>query len=465
MARRSLGRQFGWLWAAYAVSAYGTGFGFGAFAVIAIRVLHAGPGEVSALSAAGLAAGAAAAVPLGPWVEFRRKRPVMVAMDLARFAALLSIPAAFALGRLSFAQLLIVSVIVAAARIAFNAASGAYLKTIVRPEDLLVANGRFESTTWTSTVVGPPLGGAAIGLLGPVTTVLADAVSYLLSAAGIRAVRGHEPRPVRTGAARLRARDLADGWRYILANPALRPLFWNTMAVNGLIMATAPLITVLMLGPLGFAPWQYGLAFAAPCIGGLIGSRLARRLAARFGQHTILRTAGALRACWPLGLAFVRPGTAGLVLVLVVQFGLVTCCGVYNPVLATYRLEQTPKDRVARTLSAWSVSSSAAIAAMTALWGVLASLTSPRAGIAVAGLLMLATPLLLPRRRQFAKAPPHEAVGEPTAPRAEEASGARRLSAAAAARPAAPSLPPPPASPVLPPSPVPQPTAPGVSRS
>jgi MFS family permease len=412
MARRSLGRQFGWLWAAYAVSAYGTGFGFGAFALIAIRVLHAGPAEVSALSAAGLAAGAAVAVPLGPWMEFRRKRPVMIGMDLARFAALLSIPAAFAFGWLSFAQLLVVSVIVAAAKIAFNAASGAYLKTIVRPEDLLVANGRFESTAWTSIVVGPPLGGAAIGLFGPVTTVLADAVSYLLSAAGIRMAGGKEPRPARTGAPRLRGRDLLDGWRYILASPALRPLFWNTLAVNGLIMATEPLMTVLMLGRLGFAPWQYGLAFAAPCAGGLIGSRLARRLAARFGQHTILRTAGALRACWSLGLVFIRPGTAGLVLVFVVQFGLVTCCGVYNPVLATYRLQQTAKDRVARTLSAWSVSSSATIAALTALWGLLASLTSPRTGIAVAGLLMLATPLLLPRRERLATAAP-EAAGAP----------------------------------------------------
>ena len=206
MGRRSLGRQFGWLWAAYAVSAYGTGLGFGAFPLIAVIVLHAGPAEVSALAAAGLAVGAVVAVPLGPWVEFRRKRPVMVAMDLTRFAAMASVPAAFALGWLSFAQLLVVSVIVAAARIAFNAASGACLKALVRPEDLLVANGRFESTTWTATVLGPPLGGAAIGVFGPVATVLADAVSYLLSAAGIAAIGGREPRPERTDRPGLRAR-------------------------------------------------------------------------------------------------------------------------------------------------------------------------------------------------------------------------------------------------------------------
>jgi MFS family permease len=397
VGRRSLGKQFGWLWAAYAVSAYGSGLGFGAFALIAILVLHAGPAAVSVLVAAGLAVGAVVAVPLGPWVEFRRKRPVMVAMDLTRFAAMLSVPAAFALGWLSFAQLLVVSVIVAAAKIAFNAASGAYLKTLVRPEDLLVANGRFESTTWTATVLGPPLGGAAIGLFGPVTTVLADAVSYLLSAAGIRAIGGTEPRPARTDAPRLRAGDLLEGWRYILTHPALRPLFFNILLVNGLIMATSPLLAVLMLGHLGFTPWQYGLAFAAPCVGGLIGSRLARRLVARFGWHKVMVTGGALRACWLLGLAFIRPGAAGIVLVIAVQFGLVTCMGLFNPVLATYRLDQIAADRVARTLSAWSISSSMTIAGLTALWGLLASVTSLRTAIAIAGLLILTTPLLLPR--------------------------------------------------------------------
>jgi MFS family permease len=397
VAWRSLGRQFGWLWAAFAVSTLGTWLAFGAFPLIAILALHAGPAEVSALAATGLAVGAAVAVPLGPWVEFRRKRRVMVAMDLTRFAALLSVPAAYVLGRLSFAQLLVVSVIVAAADIAFKAASGACLKALVRPADLLVANGRLESTAWAVTAIGPPLGGAAIGLLGPVTTVVADAVSYLLSAAGIRAIGGREPRPAQADAQRLRAGDLLEGWRYILTHPALRPLFFNTILVNGLIMATAPLLAVLMLGRLGFAPWQYGLAFGAPCAGGFIGARLAGRLVARSGQHTVMLTAGALRACWPVGLAFVQPGAAGLVLVIAIQFGLVTCVGVFNPVFATYRLDQTATDLLARTLSAWSVTSNVTIAAMTALWGLLASVTSPRAAIAIAGLLILATPLLLPR--------------------------------------------------------------------
>lgn len=437
---RSLGRRFGWLWAAYAVSSLGTWLAFDAFSLIAVVVLHAGATEVSLLAASGLAVGAALAVPLGAWVEFRPKRPMMVAADLIRCAALLSLPVAFALDALDLGQLLLVSVAVAAADITFNAASGAYLKSLVPPQDLLVANGRFEATMWTATALGPPLGGAAFGMLGPMATVLANAASFLLSALGIRAIggeegqqsrgrgfvarkerqqlrgrdsalrkegqqsRGEEHAPRKEGqqphpdtpSGRPRARDLRAGWRHLLTEPTLRPLFLNTVLVNSLIMASAPLLAVLMLGRLGFAPWQYGLAFAVPCLGGLLGSRLSRRLTARHGSHRILLAAGTLRACWPVGLAFVGPGSPGLLLVMAVEFGLITCAGVFNPVLATSRLELTPPDRVTRTLAAWSISTRTATAATTALWGWLAALTGPRTAIALAGALLLATPLLLP---------------------------------------------------------------------
>ncbi|MDH6129808.1 MFS transporter [Kitasatospora sp. GP82] len=406
VGRRPLGRQFGWLWAAYAVSAYGSGLGFGALPLIAVLVLHAGPAEVSALSAVGPAVGALIAVPLAPWVEFRRKRPIMITMDLARFAAMATIPVAYAFGRLGFVQLLVISAVVAAAKIAFNAASGAYLKALVRPDDLLVANARFESTNWSSIAVGPPLGGAAIGLFGPVITVVADALSYLLSALGITAIRGHEEAPRTTDRSPVRAGALLDGWRHIMGAPGLRALYLNNMLVSGLIMATEPLLAVLLLRQLGFPPWQYAFAFAAPCLGGLIGSRLAHRVVARYGRHRVFRTVGTLRAIWLIGLAFVRPGVVGLVTVMAVELAIIINMSLYTPVLATYRLEHTPQHLVARTLSAWSIGQQASIAVLTALGGLLADVTSPRTALTVAGLLILTTPLLLPRRDQTSQHEP-----------------------------------------------------------
>jgi predicted MFS family arabinose efflux permease len=392
-----LGRPFGWLWTAYAVSAYGSGLGFGALPLIAVLVLHAGPAQVSALSAVGPAAGALIALPLGPWVEFRRKRPVMIAMDLARFVAMMTIPVAYAFGRLGFVQLLVVSAVVAAAKIAFNSASGAHLRALVRPDDLLVANARLESTNWSSIAIGPPLGGSAIGLFGPVATVSADALSYMFSALAITAIRGREKHPQRIEGSRIRAGDLLDGWRHILTHPGLRALYLNNMLVAGLIMATEPLLAVLLLRQLAFPPWQYGLAFAAPCVGGLIGSRLARRVVARHGQPWVIRKFGALRAIWLIGLAFVRPGPVGLATVMAVELAIIISMSLYNPVLATYRLAHTPEHRTARTLAAWSIGQQAAIAVCTALGGLLADATGPRTALVVAGLLMLASPLLLPR--------------------------------------------------------------------
>ena len=372
--RRSLGRQFGWLWAAYAVSAYGSGFGFGAFPLIAILVLHAGPAEVSVLAAAGLAVGAAVAVPLGPWVEFRRKRPVMVAMDLTRFAAMAERPGRV---RARLAQLR-----PAARRVGHRrrgqdrlqrgqrrlsegarAAGGpAGRERPVRVDDLDRHRARPAARRGRDRAVraGDDRGGGrgqlpALGGWGSAR-----------SAGTSRARRG------RAGSgcgSRRPARRLA----LHPAHPALRPLFVNTVLVNGLIMATEPLLAVLMLGHLGFAPWQYGLAFAAPCVGGLIGSRLARRLVARFGRRRVMLVAGTLRAGWSLGLAFIGPGAGRTRARHRRPVRPRHVHGRVQPGVRDLPARADRDDRVARVLSAWSVTSSATIATLTALWGVLAA--------------------------------------------------------------------------------------------
>ncbi|MEU5291349.1 MFS transporter [Streptomyces umbrinus] len=396
--RVRLGRSFGWLWSAYAVSTYGTWLAFGAFPLIAVQVLHSSALAVSVLEAAGLAVAAVVAFSLGPWVEHRAKRPVMIAMDLIRFVAVVSIPIAYVLGLLSYGQLLVVSVISGTASIAFSAASGAYLKHLLRGDQLLVANGRFEGTSWVATAAGPPLGGALIGLLGPVITVMADALSYLLSALGVLRIRGGDTAAPRDRATGLRGADLLCGWRFILRDHTLRRLFLNSILVGGLIMATAPLLSVLLLGQYHFPAWQYGLAFGIPALGGFVGARLSARLVTRYGRYRIMTVFGWLRSLFPLGLAFVGPGIPGLLTVIIVEGLLITCMGIFNPIYATERLQRTPVDRTAQVLSTWSAISKLVQAALMVIWGILATLTSPLTAITMSGVLLLATPLLLPKR-------------------------------------------------------------------
>lgn len=116
--------------------------------------------------------------------------------------------------------------------------------------------------------------------------------------------------------------------------------------------------------------------------------------------------AGILRLGWPIGLAFVPAGTVGLLLVMGLELGLITSCGIFNPVIATYRLQQAAPDRVARTLAAWSISTSLSIAITTALWGPSQRAHRHSRAIAAAGVLALRTPFLLPRVRRPSTAQP-----------------------------------------------------------
>jgi MFS family permease len=405
--RAKLGPGFGWLWSAYAFSTYGTWIAFGAFPLIAVQLLHSSAFAVSLLEAAGLAVAAIVAFPLGPWVERRAKRPVMIMMDLLRFLAMASVPIAYFAGFLSYGHLLFVSIVSGTAGIAFAAASGAYLKYLVPREHLLVANGRFEGTSWVATAAGPPLGGALVGLLGPVVTIAADALSYLLSALGILRIRGGDVAAPRDPATKLGKADLLAGWRFILRDRVLQRLFLNQILVGGLIMATSPLLAVLLLGQYHFPAWQYGLAFGIPALGGFVGARLSARLVARYGRYRVMTVSGWARSLFPLGLALTQPGLPGLLTVIVVEGLLITCMGVFNPLYATERLHRTPADHTAQVLTTWSVSNKLLQATLMVGWGILATLTSPLTAITIAGVLLLSTPLLLPKRTDM---PAYEAA-------------------------------------------------------
>jgi MFS family permease len=236
----------------------------GALPLVAIVLLDASILQVSLLAAVSGIASAMIALPAGPWMEFRRKRPIMMAADLIRFAALASIPVVAACGALTYPQLCVVAVTGTVSGIVFAAASGAHLKALVPREHHMWANGRFETTFWTATSIGPLAGGVLVSWLGPTTTLTVDAVSFLASAFGIYRLRTPEVPPPARPPGRRRLSEIVEGWRYIFAHRGLRALFWNAMLFGGCVMAAAPLVTVLMLRDLGFTAWQYGLVLGVP---------------------------------------------------------------------------------------------------------------------------------------------------------------------------------------------------------
>ncbi|MFF9141748.1 MFS transporter [Streptomyces albogriseolus] len=407
MARRStLGQDFRRLWGAYAISAAGSAVGMGALPLIALLVLHSSAFQVSVLAALSAVASAVIALPLGVRIEHQYKRPVMITADLARCVMLASIPVAMAFGRLTFIQLCVVGVLQTATSVAFDAASGAHLKALVLPEHRLRANSLFETTNWISVSAGPPVGGLLIGALGAAATMVVDALSFLASALGIRRIRQPEPAPpVRAASAHL-GRDIAAGWQYLLRHPGLRPLFFNALLFGGSVMMASPLMAVLMLDDLGLAPWQYGLVLGLPCLGGVLGSRLTPLLARRFGQRRTLLVSGVARTLWTILLPLTPSGAIGVFVIVAADFGLLFSAGVFNPSFTTYRMAATPDAFMSRVGTSWSVGAKTCQAAFAIAGGLIAAAAGVRSALLIAGLLCMASALLLPwREARFSTGP------------------------------------------------------------
>jgi hypothetical protein len=230
-------RDWRWLWTAYAVSEAGSAVGAGALPLLAVLVLDVSALQVSVLAAVSGVAAAIVVVPLAPWVDRHRKRPVMVAADLLRLVALGSVPVAAVAGLRTYGQLLVVAAVQTAGSLVFAAASGAHLKQLVPEGWRATAASRFETTFWTASFAGAPLGGLLLTLLGATVTIAVDAVSFLASAVGIRRLRSPEPQPAARAAAsgggvRGWLREAGAGWRYIAGHAALLGLFANAMVLS-----------------------------------------------------------------------------------------------------------------------------------------------------------------------------------------------------------------------------------------
>jgi Major Facilitator Superfamily len=394
--RQPLGRDFGWLWAGFAVSAAGSGVGAGALPVVAVLVLRASAFQVSALAALSGVASAVIVLPLGPGIEYRRKRPVMIGADLARFAALASVPVAAGFGALTFAQLCAAGVVQAAATIAFGAASGAHLKALVPAAGRMAANARLETTNWVAQTAGPPLGGVLISAAGATVTMAVDAVSFLASALGVAGIRRPEPAPPGRPDARRAGAELIAGWRYIFARRGLRALFVNAMLFGGPVMMASALMAVLMLRDLGLTPLDYGLALGLPCLGGVAGSWAAARLVRRFGQRPVLLTSGAARAPWLLLIPLAPRGPGGLAVIVLAETGLLVAAGVFNPAFSTYRMDATGDAFMARVVSSWSVSSKLVQPLFITAGGTLTAVLGIRLVLVLGGAVCLASALFLP---------------------------------------------------------------------
>jgi len=276
------------LWAAETISQFGTQISLLALPIIAVVLLRATPLEVALLGTIEFVPFMLFSLPAGVGVDRLRRRPILIIGDIGRGLALATIPVAYLVDALTIWQLYVVGFIVGTLTVFFDVAYQSYLPSLVERDQLIDGNGKLEVSRTIAQTAGPAIGGGLIGVLTAPIAIVADAISYVLSAALVFLIRRPEPVPdahidehgrPREG---LR-REVGAGLRYVLGNEYLRGIAAATGTSNLFSNIAMAVLIVYAVRDLGMDASQIGLVFGLGNLGALAGALSADRLRRRFG--------------------------------------------------------------------------------------------------------------------------------------------------------------------------------------
>jgi MFS family permease len=278
-------RSFAKLWAGETISQFGDRVSELALPLIAVVTLAATPTQVGFLTAAVWAPNLLSLL-VGSWVDRQAdRRRLLIIADLLRALVLLSLPIAHWFGVVTLGQLLVVALLGGVGQVLFASAYAPFFVGLVDRSQYVDANSKLSTSRSASYVAGPAVGGFLIQALTAPVAVLADAVSFLISALLISRIKA-APAPVSEGS-RLWA-DAREGLFYVLRHPYLRAGLGCVTTVNFFGFVAQALIVLFASRTLGLPVGWIGLALGLGAFGGLAGAVLAPRLSRRFGVGRVL---------------------------------------------------------------------------------------------------------------------------------------------------------------------------------
>jgi len=379
-------------WTAGTTSSLGSAVGAVALPLTALGVLDASAFEMGLIAAASYVAWIVLGLPAGVIVQRLPLRGTQVAADLARAAAVASIPLAWWAGRLTVAQLIVVALMTSFANVLFDVANSTFLPEIVNREQLQSRNSLTSATHASTQLGGPAVGGFAVQLLGAVPTLLVDSVSYLVSAALLRTLparRADVPERQPPMWAMIR-----EGWSFVVRHPAMGPGMWAATAMNFVCGAQLALFPLYLVRDLHAPAGLVGVLLAADGVGTLIGAALTTRITATLGTARGLIIAGLVSATG----AFILPWGAGRPAYAIFALGNVIFAGgvvVLSVTTRTYRQIASPPALLSRVMATVRFVSWGAIPVGGLVAGALAGPLGARVTLLIIAVVTVLAPLTL----------------------------------------------------------------------
>ena len=401
--------DFRLFWIGETTSAVGTSATWLAMPLVAVSTLHASAFQVSLLTAATWLPWLLVGLPAGAWVDRMRRRPVLLAANLAAALALLSAPLAAWAGALTVPHLVLVALAVGGTAVFAQTAYQVYLPSLITAEQMHEGNAKLQGSAAAAQMAGPGMAGLLTRLGGPVTALVADAASYLVSVGCLLGIRRSEPAPAHDTEREPMRAAIRVGLSFVRRDPYLRVMVAFGALSNLALTAFQAIIVVFLVRTVGIGAATIGLLFMLSGVGGLVGAAVSVPLARRFGSAYAMigseLAAGVLVLAIPLttagiGLAWLALGELG------VAAGVVSG----NVLQGTFRQRYCPPELLGRVTASmravnYSTMPLAAVAAggLATLIGLRPTIWAGAAGVLAAATVLLAGPLK--RNRELPVAP------------------------------------------------------------
>ncbi|SFF63499.1 Major Facilitator Superfamily protein [Actinacidiphila alni] len=271
------------------------------------------------------------------------------------------------------------------------------------------ASSAYESASRGARMLGAPLAGVLISVMGATNALLIDAVTFAVSAvlvgAGVRDRAPGEPAPASSEKSGSYRAELREGFAYLVAARLLFAIVAMVMVTNALDQAwSAVLLPVDAREHLGGSV-SIGLVAGTFGGGALIGSLLYGVVGHRLPQRGLFIGAFLLCGFPRTAVAAFVPGLTPLIVTCAVC-GL--AAGVLNPMIGTEMVRLVPERLRSRVFGAVTSGVLVAVPLGGLLGGYLVQYGGLRVAMATVSAVYLVTtlsPLVLPAFRQWGDAP------------------------------------------------------------
>jgi MFS family permease len=271
------------MWVADTVSLFGSSLSSFALPLVAIITLGATTEQMGIMQAVQGLPVLFLGLLAGVWVDRANVRRLLIRLDLLAAAVIVVVPVTYALGVLSLPVLYAVQLGFGFLSPFWWPAYNRFLPQVVGTASLVDANSKVNLAVSATHAIGPTLAGALVQVLKAPVLVVADSVSFLVSAVLYRRIEVRNqpaPREQEPGSVVV---DIRAGLRTVFSDRLQRSLTIPRAVLDVVDAMAGAIYVIFAIRFVGLSPGALGLVFSLSSVGFLVGSVLTPRMERNLG--------------------------------------------------------------------------------------------------------------------------------------------------------------------------------------